>query len=359
MQLSRLFQFAILLRDEFYRLKIAELIQHAASLAENRPSYRREQYLAEAQQVRREAERVLEESRLKNISGDLLNPVRTGRLSAILPERIGRMILAAIPESDPHAAAASPEISMYLTQANFVLNEINGFIAFAEAFGVEHYKPSGENITIELSIPRASFKDKLDCLGTQLIEFEKLAEPVSELLTGNRSSPDLLYITTSDPIFILEWLPVNAIAMLTFYKDMLGIAASSINITKTIRMLTNSGASESTVKEIKGQLENAVENQTASVIDSTIKKRANNITEGRANELRKEIEIHARVFVNDIAKGTRITINIDTRDETELVNANSNAESGLDKTTELIESTRNLGDSLWSAFEDIPKKLYR
>ncbi len=358
MQSSRLVEAVSLLKSEYERFDLGSLIAEAVNLAAQRPNLNPGQYQSKAAIIRDRAIQALDNNILNNAPADIINPIKDGRLSALLPSRIAKMILASIPASNSQDGAASPEISLYYNQANQVMSEIDGFLSTAFAFGVEHYEPKSDSIGIEIYIPRMLFDNELEQLGEKISSFDKLMRPLSELFTGSRVPPKLLYITTSNPIFIVEWLPAAAVPFFIYYREILDIASSALNVMKLLRDLKNSGANNDAVDIVEGQISGIVESKTRTSVEAIVKQYEASLPPGRANELMTEIEIHTKVIVKDVARGARVSININTdidgmHDRNIQSNIADNPSMGINRVAEIAKESASLGEKLQSLFESM------
>ncbi|MFK5596607.1 hypothetical protein ACFZ8E_06330 [Methylobacterium sp. HMF5984] len=304
---SKLFDVANDIKLEADRNNLITLLQQARNLSATRGSMSENNYRSEAQKLRSAARDILEHNIFNDYPKDVFLKLRSSDISALLPDRIANLILSAIPAVNMSQAAASSEFDIYINEASNIYNQVSGFLVFSDSIGIERYELQSSTSSLELELPRSGFDNELTPLAGKLVLFDRFFKSMGELSTGTRSAPSIVYISTTDPAFFMEWLPIAVGAVLAVYTPLLDAAERTVNVLKTIKDLLGVGADESQASAIRDKLKDRNEETTKQKIHQHLDNVVSPVEEPRLTELKAEITIHAVLIVHEIAQGARIS----------------------------------------------------
>ncbi|MBB4359129.1 hypothetical protein GGD65_000127 [Bradyrhizobium sp. CIR18] len=194
---SRLVAIAQDLAREYQRFQLTELLQRASQVSASRPNMNPQQYNQAVNELKTRAQAILEENVFRTYPLDTLKVLSNSEISSILPSTIANLIIGGFP-GRKEAGISSAEINMYLSEANSVLAQINGFLQFNSRLGVEKHEVPEQKVALDLKLPRTIFRNELGIFEQRLSNFSNFFKSVTELATGTRENAELVYLSTSD-----------------------------------------------------------------------------------------------------------------------------------------------------------------
>ncbi|QQM04515.1 hypothetical protein I8G32_03073 [Rhodopseudomonas palustris] len=326
---SQLVSIAQDLQQEYERFGLVDLLQSAIQISSDRPNVNNSTYRDITGSLKDRARAVLEQSVFRTYPLDTLKLLSNSEISSILPSTIANMIIGGFPNRK-ESAISSAELNMYLVEVKSILNQIAGFLNFNERLGVEKYEIPNEKVGLAIKIPRKIFSNQVISFQSRLLVFSSFFRSVTELVTGSREDPELVYLSTTDPTTVVAVAGTAAMGILTFYKLILEIAEKHISLRKAWDELKNSKLPESSLSEIEKGIQAGLETSNNEAIDKAFKAVELKVSADRSKELRVEIGRQALELTLDISKGARIFVSLESQQQIELM-----ANEALDDTTEI------------------------
>lgn len=157
---NRMIRIAEDIRREFQQFNIPQLLNEAATLAANRPNLNPQQYQAQSTSLKARAQTIISNTVFRTYPLDLLGLISQSEFSSVLPANLGKLIITGFPDNKD-AAISSAEIQMYGNQAQTMLGQLAGFLAFAHRLGVRPYEVPEGYVSLDLKIPRSIFNGNL------------------------------------------------------------------------------------------------------------------------------------------------------------------------------------------------------
>lgn len=315
---SQLVSIAQDLQQEYKRFGLLGLLQDAFRVSSERPNLNSSQYRAEADALHAKAQAILTHNVFRTYPLDTLKILSNSELSSILPATIARMIIAGFPKRK-ESAISSAELNMYASEANAVLSQIDGFLTFSNRLGVTAYEPPEQTVALSIKLPRRVFSNELGELEKHLSHFSSLFRSVTELVSGSRENPKLVYLATSDPTVSVAMLGSAALAILIFYKTLLEVAEKQIGLLKTLRDLKSSSIPIENMENIEQGIHAGLQSTGTQAVDSAFDKIQIHVTPERAKELRVEIGRMSTQIVADLAGGARIFVSLESQQQIDLL----------------------------------------
>jgi hypothetical protein len=151
-------------------------------------------------------------------------------------------------------------------------------------------------------LPRAAFDNESNSFADSLRSFSDLIATLTEVVTGSRQEPTLVYIATSDPIVCLSTILELASPFLQFYGEILDVLIKHLELRKVLGNIKEMGISTSELPEdhVRIGVSNAV---------SRLFKAHDKLTDdGRRTELQKQLLERTMATMPLIESGSRFSI---------------------------------------------------
>ncbi len=293
--------------SEQNKWKLLQLLNQARHILSIREQLGENGYQKEAGNIRSLVSVMKRENIFNSYPRDILQDLKSSAVSSLLPERIADLLLAMLPAQDMTRASASSELNIYIENANEILSQASRVIDFSNALEIKDYSISEGKNAVRLLLPRHSFDNSFHKLSPTLKPFDRLFLGVCELYTGQRKSPEIVYASTTDLSFLLEWLPQAVGGLLLLYTPLMEAAEKTLNVIRAAKDLYGVGANDEIVKELEEKLKKTNEETIKASIDEHLSSIKSAVDEGRTSELKNEIKIYALVVSNEIAKGARFS----------------------------------------------------
>jgi hypothetical protein len=309
---GRLIRAARDILGEYGKFRIIERLNHASTLSANRGGPQAQQYPQQARDLRAWAQSVLDQSVIETYPDDLQMFLKNSDYSTALPASIARVVLAGFPDN-MNLAMSSSEIGLYTQLANTLLSELGSLTKVADKMHIAPITIPASEISFDILIPRNIFDDSADAFVSLLARFSRIMSYLNELTTGSQKSPVLVYTSTSDPVTGLAVASATAWAVLNFYKLALEVAEKQFSLLRTLQAFRQAFAPDAT-SDVEERVKNIVDGALKQAVDGTVASVPASVPEERVNEIKTALTIDARVAVNAIAHGTRISITVESLD---------------------------------------------
>jgi hypothetical protein len=351
---SRLVTIAKDIVGEYARFGLIELLQQASALSSRRPNLNDAQYGAALNELKTKARDVLNQNVFRTYPIEILKLLSSSEIHSILPSTIANMLIAGFPNRK-EGAISSAEINMHIGEAQRILVQINGFISFADRLGVKSYVVPETKVAIDLKLPRALFNNELKSLEEKLSQFTELFESITEFAVGSRERVELVYISTTDPVFSVAIAGSAAYAILKFYKLLLEIAEKHINLYKALQEFKKAKLEASEVNVLSTSIDKTIDEATNNAIDTALDQTQSKVDDSRRRELRIQIGKQSILVVSDIAAGARIFISLESQQQLSLLSGDT-AED-VERVRKQIEEQKVLESRLDRLTLDGPEQM--
>jgi hypothetical protein len=339
---SRLVAIARDIYDEYQRFDLTALLREASNLSSNRPNLNAKQYKLQSDGLKEKAQAVLDQTIFRTYPLDTMKLLAGSELSSILPNTIANLIIAGFPDRKENAIS-SAELNMYLTEAQQLLAQINGVRDFSERLGVRPYLVPESKVALDLKIPRHLFSNDLRLLEKKLASFTRFFESVSELSLGRKEPLELLYISTTDPLFSIAILGPAAFGILKFYKLLLEVAIAHVNLKKALVELKKSQMELEKITNVQESIDATINKEVERAVTKALNEIPKNVEQERQNELHVLIKKDAVEIVANLAGGARIFVTIESQQQINLLAPDS---ENLTTVREEIEQQKTLESKL-------------
>jgi hypothetical protein len=306
---SRLVRAARDIVAEYNRLQIMQHLNAALALSSNRTN---PPYAQQANNMRTWAQQVIDQTIVEKYPDDLKDFLKASERALALPGHIARVLLVGYPDNPGHALTTS-EVHQLIQLANEFVNELNFLVSIANGFHIEQINVPPDEVSFDVLIPRSVFQDGANDFISLLGRFTKMMSYLTELTTGSEKQPTLVYTSTSDPVTGLALLLVPAMALLTFYSQLLDVATKHISFLKLQKEFREGPFNEPT--NLKEEIATAVDKALETAVEKTISSAPNEVPPHRVNEIKIALSKDSRIVMEAIVGGARIGITIESLDK--------------------------------------------
>jgi hypothetical protein len=336
---GRLIRVAKDILGEYSRFQLNEQLQAASALSARRANVQDQAYLEQAHQLREWAQSVINQTKIEKYPSDLLKFLKESKYAPALPERLARIVLNGFP-NEKNAAISSPELGIYIQEANALQGELRALVTAGQRLNLEEVTIPQDEIGFDLILPRSVFHNQADEFDKTLSRFVRLMSSLIELTTGSKSSPTLTYTSAS---VITVGLALKAGAAWTFlkvYKEFLEVVEKHLSIIKTIKELLASPLKDKG-SDLERQMPEVLEGLIRDAVEKVIASSTTKLPEERVNEIKVALIKDGRVCVQAIANGAKIGITVESLDKISPMTEVA-PEVTLEQINEIIEQQKKL-----------------
>lgn len=297
--------------NEYREFKIIELMQEASTAAANRPNWNDNQYIRAVSDIRRKADEIKNKTVFNTLFLDIADEIEKSDIGVYMPQKLANMLLLGMPTSK-HSGISSGEIGMYVNGGTQLVSSLNAMITTARSLNVEEYKVDEKKIGLDILIPRPLAGNGAILLSKKAYKVSEWLQHIDEICSGSRADPEIVCISTTDPIFTLAFIPATAYAGLHFYKLLLEVAEKHLNIIKMVRDLKKPGLPQIDLAKFEEDTRKVIEASVSDAVSKAIANMKSDIDASRLNEIRPSIEKTSLALVDDICGGMRISLCIES-----------------------------------------------
>jgi len=156
-------------------------------------------------------------------------------------------------------------------------------------------------------VPRAYVDDQLPKFIDELGEIERILGVFSELTTGNRPSPRIRTLSSSDLTIYLAAVPVVAAAVATAAERVLAFYKQLLEVRRLQSEMQKLGVPEKSLEGINEHANGIMENGIHGIVNDLLKQYLQG-DDGRKNELSIELHVVLRKIANRVDKGFGIEV---------------------------------------------------
>ncbi|MFN3717486.1 MAG: hypothetical protein ACK4UW_01135 [Rhizobium rhizophilum] len=298
-----------ILRD-YDELEVIPTLESGVNLAVNRGSMSSGAFTKHAGEIVSSAERILEDSIVAHYPSDLRQRILRSPYSQAMPDALARVLIAGFRGARKAETISSPELSIYLEEARSLYRFVTSLSDAAHAFSIEEYDTPEECVALEIKIPDLLYGRSLNFLPKKLESIEKFLLVVEEVLTGQRTSQKIIWVSTTDLVVTIAWAVGSIGGFLYVYERLLGLAEKHLSIIKLVKDLRSNALVED--DEIEERIKATVQRELQKAVREIVDELSPVKTTERKNELKIELELNAGQLIRDIATGLRF--NVSSRD---------------------------------------------
>jgi hypothetical protein len=228
-------------------------------------------------------------------------------VAELLGENLRERIDVVLGRNEITPTAAADELAPLdarLQELNQALDSVlAGFQFFA--LGAEDLPPGA--FEVGFLVPRPAVKEELGALGAEFIDLKRILGPLLELTTGSRPDVHVRSIASSDFQVLLDSAPATALLLATALERLISSYEKVVNIRLAHQQLREAGASEETLASASRDAKDKMGTDIEGLVDELLV-RANQVDQGRANELRTELRNSLNALANRIDEGYSIEV---------------------------------------------------
>jgi hypothetical protein len=293
---------------EYRKYDILGMAQATINILARRGSLNDAAYNLEADPLRQKCETIMHSSRFNTYPTEWQRVISKSRYVRFLPAKAAKVISEALP-SNRDFAPQSPEMQLFHAQCANTWTVTANFIPFAQQFDLSGIAIPKDELGVIVELPRRIFENEAGNFSDTLKKFSDLIAALSEVVSGKRSAPRMLYASTSDPIVILSTILEVAAPFLSLYTDVLEAAVKTLEIAKAFGIIREAGGVVPDTPDVTGP-------RLRISIDRLIDAHEKIGDEGRRKELHNELLLRVEEVMPSIRAGARLSIAATTNENT-------------------------------------------
>lgn len=341
------------IRNEYSNFNIINLITEAIGASANR-STNPTGYNSFVKKVRGVSEQIRRDTAMRIYPLELQRYLLESEVSAYLPENIAAMLIAGFPDNKEFATS-SGELGMYKEGAQKLVAALNALISIARQLHVEVYDVPDGMVGLDVLVPRALVANGMRAFADNIDDVGEWIQMINEFATGRRDDPEIIYISTTDPILSLSLIPATVYGALLLYKLLLEIAEKHLNIRKSIRDLKKPGLPPVDLKAFEEQAQEMIKASVEAAVKDVVKQIKSEIEESRRNEIQSALARKSIVIMDQISNGMRLNVSIESHDRMNMLSDMGGIE--VDELADRIEEKKAVEARLTqvlASLDDVP-----
>ncbi|MBE7729847.1 hypothetical protein [Komagataeibacter sp. FXV3] len=302
---SRLLQIASDFVNDYDKMKVDGLLREAANLCSNR-SANNIHFANQSNQIRAQADKIIASTRFRSYPKCYLDFLDTTPISASLPSRVARFVKSGI-TGNPTTTISSNEFNEIANVARAAVAEMRNLVNTLERMNVERLAIPENSLSVEFFLPRTGFDNSVfEYLGLNE-RVDSIMIALSEFVDNDNHKPELIFTSTTDPIIGFGVSVGAAYGVMRLISGLLDIAKKSIDLFSSIRMLRENSVAN-TAKDMQDVAEALTKKDIEKLVDDIFRSLKSELSDGRKNELRNTVTIHAEALLIVIADGATISL---------------------------------------------------
>lgn len=293
---------------EYRQYDVIGLIRATAGILQNRANLNDGQYENQAAPLRQKSNTIVAATRFNNYPTEWQRVILHSGFARFLPARAAKEVLGALP-TNRDIAPQSSEMNLYETQCANTLATAQNFLPFAQQFDLPSIAIPKDALGVLVELPRRTFENEAGNFSDILKKFSDLVATLSEIVSGQRHAPRLLYASTSDPTIMLATVLGVAAPILSIYVEMLEAIIKTLEIAKAFGIIREAGGSAPELPDI-------TEPKLRTFVDRLVDEHGKIGDEGRRKELQNELLLRVRDVMPTIREGGRLSIAATTNENT-------------------------------------------
>lgn len=166
-------------------------------------------------------------------------------------------------------------------------------------------------------VPRSFVKNKLDELGEELTELNKIFNVFAEVATGSRPGFEIRSLSSSDLTVLLDLAPEIAACLAIAVERIVALYKKLLEIRKLHNDLKERGVPKQKLKGVEDHANTVMDEGIEKLIPKLIKQFYKEKDDGRKNELSTELRFALKKIAGRIDRGYNIEIRVEPVQEDE------------------------------------------
>ncbi len=224
----------------------------------------------------------------------------------------GKVLTLAV--ESPNFLPASGEVAAYVAFLNEQIVAMSQFVQTAATFPDTGLSHSADTVFLVLQLPKSIFSEDMKTLSKDLEEFDRFISGIHQLATGKSDRPKLLYTSSSDFLYYLQYSVSALPAFFPIFNQCLDSAERLIKVLSAISVLRQ--AQNGSVG-IEGMIEEMTK-QTTSAVETAIQSASEAIARPEGSDISAvsvQINLSSRYVINRICQGAKLSFDIKNEQE--------------------------------------------
>jgi hypothetical protein len=225
------------------------------------------------------------------------------RFAPASPERLGKMLLAALP-ADPQRAISSGELNGDVDAYRSARNTMNMFLAACSNVNIRPMEPDASKAHFQLSFSELNYEKSMESTANILKRWSTAFSLISRYSMGRIDPIEIEYVGTTD---LTVWLSTSFSLLptiLEYYHQILEAVDRTIKILTALNIMKDAGHTPQGAPDTT----QISEGNVSAIVAAFIK----NVSAGAEMEQREEltagIKVSSKLIVEDVLKGARIHV---------------------------------------------------
>lgn len=204
-------------------------------------------------------------------------------------------------------AVALQELQQVLRRVGDLRQALDQVLAAFEYFEIGSEELAPGECEVGVLVPRAYLDDQLPKFIDELGEIERILGVFSELAIGNRPSPRIKTLSSSDLTIYLAAVPAVAAVMATAAERVLALYKQFLEVRKLRAELQKQGVPEKKLESINEHANSIIDSGIGTIVADLLKQHLQG-DDGRRNELSIELTVALRKIANRVDNGFGIEV---------------------------------------------------
>lgn len=207
-------------------------------------------------------------------------------------------------------SVALAELQLIKKAAESLYANLDQLVKALEALGIGSEPLQGTDCEVGVLIPRGFVDNRLDRLGSELSELNKIFGVFAEVASGNRPGFKVRTISSSDFNVYIEAIPAVAACIAVAVERIIATYKNLLDIRKHHRELAELGLPAENLEGIQGHANTLMQSEIDKIDKELLNEFLRQKDVGRMNELEIELRMSMSKIANRIDRGFNIEVRV-------------------------------------------------
>jgi hypothetical protein len=292
---------------EFESSQIIKILEEALDVATERSNFPDYEYKSRTRNLRERAQQVIDESTIQAYPEEQRAFIEASDFSDAMPPAMARVVLHGLPDSKA-AGTSAGEFKIALDRARSVLTQLGVFSSHFRRFKIGQLTIPAGQFALDVNMPRPIFANDSREYLHKLEPFLNVMACFTELLSGTRTAPSLVYISTTDPEAGLGLSAGAAWGVLKLYKLLLGCIEKTVPLVSSLKTMRDSNVHADAINATEETFRNITRANVEAAVSEAVEAVPHKVDNDRMMEIKNELINEGVTLVDLVTRGARVSV---------------------------------------------------
>jgi len=295
---------------EFESSQIIKILEEALDVATERSNFPDYEYTSRARNLRGRAQQVIDRSTIQAYPEEQREFIAASDFSDGMPAAMARTVMYGLPDQKTGGTSAG-EFKIALDRTRSVFNQLSVFSSHFRRFKVGQLAVPDGQFALDVNIPRRIFANDSRQYLHKLEPFLSVMTCFTELISGTKAAPFLVYISTTDPEAGLGLSAGAAWGVLKLYKLLLGCIEKTVPLVTSLKTMRESNVSPDAINATEETFRNITRANVEAAVSEAINAVPHKVDDERLTAIKAELTNEGVVVLDLVTQGARVSVAVE------------------------------------------------